>query len=663
MSFISNNIKTLMEKYELKDIHEIITDILPKGYNASALSISINEAKTYPEKQQVTLQGYIDKFEVKPYGKRLKRITAKLYKDGESINLYWISSNQKYQKVLWALEKSAPKNTLLQVTGKIEHYKPNQQTTIVFIVQPKINSIEDNSSKIDQRTKGVIIPEPLYVLKNKITTFQIKSAFREILKKLPNEQKKDIYIPKDLEQRLKLKDLKTSLEYIHGFKPIKVENFEKFVTYPDFIDRIKLEKIWRVLVEANNSIREHLPPLINYEDKTPIVEILKKLPFELTIDQKKAIHGLLLAFSKRGASKSLVFGDVGSGKTLVALIVSYYVYQQGGQVAFITPTGVLSKQHFEEAKELLGVENLFFVDSKAKISEKRKINKVLENREPAIVIGTTSVNSLAFTNLKAIFIDEEQKMGVVAKEKLYNKYKANIVYMTATPIPRTLASSIFTNFNVLEIRVKPAKQKPRITKINLENEDKKMIAEKIKNGEQALVIVPAVSSNDMINVKGAMSKYKKMFPSAKIASIHGKMKKEEIEAIVEEYMKGVIDILIATTMVDSGFSNKNLSFVFIESADRFGISQLHQIRGRCGRGDKQGYCFLIPTAKNIKEKTLKRLNYIVQSEDGFELAKKDAILRGTGDLTNTIQSGTELNFIDYVEEIEVMRAYLKERKN
>ena len=653
-------IRVVEEKFDLRDIHEIITDLLPKGYNASALSISIGKAKTFPEKQQVTLQGYIDNFEVKSYGQRLKRISAKLYKDGESITLYWISSNQKYKTVLWALEKSAKKDVLLQVTGKIEHYKPNNETLIVSIAQPKINALEsEDSPRIEQKGKGVIIPEPLYVLRNKISPFQIKTAFKKIIDNLEKEQKKACFIPKDLETKLKLKDLKTSLQYIHGFKPIKVENFEKFVTYPDFINRIKLEKIWRVLESSSKEVKEEQPPLILYDDKSPIVEILKRLPFELTQDQKKAIHGLLLAFSKRGGSKSLVFGDVGSGKTLVALIVSYYIYQQGGQVAFITPTGVLSKQHFEEAQELLGIQNLFFIDSKTKIGEKRKINKALENGEPAIVIGTTSVNSLLFSNLKAIFIDEEQKLGVVAKEKLYNEHKANIVYMTATPIPRTLASSIFTNFNVLEIRTKPAKQKPRITKINFD--DVNMVAEKLKNGEQGLVIVPAVSSNDMINVKGAMSKYKKLFPFAKIVSIHGKMKKEEVDKIVEEYMQGESDILIATTMVDSGFSNKNLSFVFIESADRFGISQLHQIRGRCGRGDKQGYCYLIPSAKNIKEKTLERLNYIVESEDGFELAKKDVMLRGTGDLTNTIQSGTELNFIDYVEEIEVMREYLKKR--
>jgi len=237
---------------------------------------------------------------------------------------------------------------------------------------------------------------------------------------------------------------------------------------------------------------------------------------------------------------------------------------------------------------------------------------------------------LNFKNLKAIFIDEEQKMGVSAKEKLYKQFneQPHMIYMTATPIPRTLAASIFTNFHVFQIKTKP------------------------KN-------IPSIDSNDMVNVSGTVKKYQKYFPKAKIEFIHGRMKKEDVEDIIERYMNGEFDILVATVMVDSGFSNKNISHVFIENADRFGISQLHQIRGRCGRGEKQGYCYLVPGKQNIKDLTKKRLQYVTESEDGFKLSEKDIELRGSGDLAGEKQSGMDLNFIDWVNEIEVMKEYIK----
>jgi len=657
----------ILKNYELENEHEIITDITPKGYNASSLMIPIPDVARYPDKTVVTVFGYIDKFETKAMGSKLTRISAKLYKDGESITLYWISSNQKYRKVLFSLEKQTPKETLMQVTGKIASFTTGAGFRIMQIEQPKLNAIGGDLEISDQKSEGVVVPEPLYVLRNGTTVFQIKHAFREIIKNL-DKLKNKYYLPEELAKEMNLKPLDLSLKYMHGFIPIKVDKFEEFVTYPEFNKRIALEKIWRIILGSLLSVDEKNIPSIKVTEKD--IEFLKMLsellPFELTEDQKKTMWGLLKIFSEKTGTKSLVFGDVGSGKTLVALFVAYILMKKGHQIAIITPTSILSKQHYEEAKKYLKEDNIFLVHSKTKAKEKAEINKKLEKGEPAIVIGTTSVNSLSFKNLKAIFIDEEQKMGVSAKEKLYKQFneQPHMIYMTATPIPRTLASSIFTNFHVFQIKTKPKNRKERITKIfhfdKSTVEELKEVEERMKKGEQTLVIVPSINSNDMVNVKDTVKKYKKVFKHAKIEYIHGRMKKEDVEDIIERYMNGEFDILIATVMVDSGFSNKKISHVFIENADRFGISQLHQIRGRCGRGETQGYCYLVPGKKNIKDLTKKRLQYVSESEDGFKLSEKDIELRGSGDLAGEKQSGTELNFIDWVKEIDIMKEYIKE---
>lgn len=655
-------IDIILENYELENEHEIITDITPKGYNASSLMIPIPEVSKYPDKTIVTVFGYIDKFETKPMGKKLTRISAKLYRNGESITLFWISSTFKYKKVLFSLEKQTPKETLMQVTGKISSFTTGAGFRIMQIEQPKLNAIGGELE--EKKTEGVIVPEPLYVLKKGTTIYQIKHAFREIIKNLDNLKDK-YFLPDSLATDLKLKPLDISLKYMHGFIPIKVEKFEEFSSYPDFNKRISLEKIWRIILDSSLSFEEKsIPSLkLNKKDIDLLTFLSEQIPFDLTEDQKKTIWGLLNVFTEKTGSKSLVFGDVGSGKTLVALFVAYILMKKGGQVAIMTPTSILSKQHFEEAQKYLKEKNIFLVHSKTKAKEKTEINKILAAGEPAIVIGTTSLNSLKFINLKAVFIDEEQKMGVSAKEKLYKQFneEPHIIYMTATPIPRTLASSIFTNFHVFQIKTKPKNRKDRITQIlSFDNQTELYeVAKRMENNEQTLVIVPSIDSNDMVNVSGTIKKYQKQFPKAKIEFIHGRMKKEEVEDIIERYMNSDFNILVATVMVDSGFSNKNISHVFIENADRFGISQLHQIRGRCGRGEKQGYCYLVPGNKNLKDLTKKRLQYVTESEDGFKLSEKDIELRGSGDLAGEKQSGTDLNFIDWVEEIDQMKDYIQ----
>ena len=664
----------VFEKYSLKNHHELITEILPKGYNVNASTVDIADIKKYPDKTQVTVYGYIDGYNAKPMTgrKALTRISAKLYRDGQSINLFWITSTMKYKGVIFGLEKQSENKQMVQATGKVSSFMGVSKSRFISLEQPKLVSVGASQGKSSQDPSSFVVPDAMYKLKADMTVFKLKNVFRELIKNFDKHsvENAEEFLPLEIEKKLEMQPLKLSLQYMHGFKPIPKAKFEDFVNYPGFIKRVNAERVWSIIKSAfyttTEAKKEGMPKVTDI-DTFSLKALSSMLPFELTKDQRSTIWNLLQVFVETSGSRSLVFGDVGSGKTMIAMFLSYILYKKGYQVVLMTPTSILSKQHAEEFQEFLGGDaDVFLVHSKTKAREKTKINKHLKADKPAIIIGTTSVNSLEYTNVGAVFIDEEQKLGVHAKEKISKSFnnEPHIVYMTATPIPRTLAASIYTNFHVFQVKTKPKNRLARQTSLmDAQDPDRNeldMISKRIANKEQALVIIPSIDSNELANVKGTIAKYTKYFPGTKIKAIHGRLDKKEVEEIIEAYMNGEFEILVATTMVDSGFSNKMLSFVFIENADRFGISQLHQIRGRCGRGELQGHCYLIPTlGKKMKDHTKARLDFVCASEDGFKLSEFDLNNRGSGDLKGTVQSGTELNLIEWTKEIDIMKDYLK----
>jgi len=657
-------ITPVLEAYELDTKEDMLFEILPRDYNTPAMFADIKDIPNLPDKMKVTIFGYIDSFEIKRLNgrKALSQIKAKLYKDGTNIHLHWTTTSAKAKAMLYGLKMKAPKDTLIQVSGKIASYETASGYLFKYIDQPMLNNIENNESNA-----RLIVPEPIYKLKtkSKITSLNIQNAFRELYKNIDSLEREKM-LPKIIEEKLKMTSLDNAIAYTHGLKAIPIEKFQDFLETDIFRRRILIEKIWKIMYEnfhSKQSKSENNDMYVSEEIIKTIQFILNRLEFKLTNDQKKAVWGLLNTFANKKSSKNLVFGDVGSGKTMVSLIIAFVLAKVlKEQIVIMTPTSILAKQHYEEAVEIIGdLVNVEIIHSKTKKKEKDTIQKKLDSGEPTILYGTSSVNGMNYKNLKTIFVDEEQKFGVSDKEKLHKKYNTHIVYMTATPIPRTLASSMYSDFNIFKIEEKPAMQKPRITKVihKLDINEIEFIKSKLREGEQILVIVPAISSNDLISSAHAEKKYKELFPEFKLDKINGRMKPENIEKTTEKFMSGDIDILVATTMVDSGFSNKNLSFVFIENAERFGIAQMHQIRGRVGRGDKQGYCYLIPASTQLKEKTQDRLNSLVESENGFELSMKDIELRGSGDLAGTEQSGSEVNLLEWVNEVEIMNKYLK----
>lgn len=652
-------INNILENYEFSSEREMIYELLPRGYNIPAAYAEISKLKEFPEGTQITTFGYIDKYETTPFGTKLNKIKAKLYKDGDHIYLTWIASKAKTSTFIYGLEQKSKNKSLVQVSGKIKIYEFKGGGEFRFIDAPQLNSV---TKATDGSNAMFIVPEPLYKLKPNIKVSQIQLAFRRVLENWDQLDKSEL-LPIELEQYLGLHTLYESIQNCHGLKPINSKDLTSFLEYNGFRKRLTAEKIWKIVKTGmgvkNTAINAEAQ--IDDQDIDFVKEALSALPFTLTNDQKKAIWGAMKEFSKRKGSKTLVFGDVGSGKTMVALVLAYMLLKNGKQVAILTPTSILAKQHYEEAIRLFPKEEIAIIHSKSTSREKTAINKKLASGKPMIIYGTTSVNSLDFTNLALAVIDEEQKFGVKDKEKLFDRFGCHLMFMTATPIPRTLANVMFSDFEVMKIEEKPAMQKPRITKIaqlqELDLDEINRIRGRMKNGEQTLVIVPSIVSDEMMSVSKAIEKYSYYFPGFKIGSINGKMKPDLVEKVTESFMKGEIDILIATTMVDSGFSNNKLSHVFVESAERFGIAQLHQIRGRVGRGSLQGYCYLSNNSRN--ETSEARLLSVASSENGFELSMKDIEIRGSGNLTGDEQSGFETDFLEWSKEIKVMQNYLK----
>lgn len=664
---------------EEKDIRTFMYSVLPRDYALPDFVVSIDQIHLLPAKTKIVTYGYIDSVKIQHVNSpKIAVITANLYKDGQSVKIKWTVSKAKANAFLYAIQQKIKKNIVtkeppfVQVSGKIGSFSPNKDVTIKYIADPEILSLGFASQKASSLNEKVV-PQPKYKLKQGISHREIRSVFGDIIKHIDVlSQISEGFMPKEIEEKFKMQSLKKSLSFLHGYAAVPREKLDNFVQYDGFKRRVLAEKVWDIVKKSQNAKETSIPSNIAIEEKdiNIITNILERLPFELTKDQKKAIWGILKNISSKGASKNLLFGDVGTGKTMVSLIIAEIFSQKGFQSAILAPTSILAKQHFEEARALFG-DKVFLLHSKTKKSEKRKIEKALENKEPIIIYGTSSLNGLPFTNLGFIVIDEEQKFGVEDKERLYKKFfpNAHTLYMTATPLPRTLTGAIFSDFKAFTIKEKPKQQIPRITTIvdperGISAEFLNYITYAMSKGEQTLVIVPSIFSDETVNTATAKEKYEKLFPHFKIASVHGQMDGKDIEKTMEEFMEGKFNILIATTMVDAGFSNKNLSFVFIENPERFGIAQMHQIRGRVGRGNKQGYCFLCPTRPfyTLKEETRARLQTVANTEDGFFLSKKDMELRGTGDLLGTAQSRGEINLLEWKDEIEEMKKILQKTK-
>lgn len=455
--------------------------------------------------------------------------------------------------------------------------------------------------------------------------------------------------------------------------------------------RMKFEEIfyYQLLAALNRSAIKKLDESIRYQKVGMNARyfIANKLPFELTEDQKRVIREIYDDFRSGYPMNRLLQGDVGSGKTLVALITSLMSVDNGFQVALMAPTEILAFQHYKYFMNLLKdiPVNVGLLTSSTPNNVRKKYLEMAESSELNILIGTHALieEDVQFKNLGYVIIDEQHRFGVIQRAKLKVKGRnPHLLVMTATPIPRTLALTIYSDLDVSFIRTMPANRKS--IKTHVITPDKRIslyefIRKEIQKGNQAYIIYPLIEESGKMDLEDVMSNYSRLkdeiFPDSSVGMLHGKLSSDEKEDIMNKFNKGEIQILVSTSVIEVGIDNPNATVIVIEEAQRFGLSQLHQLRGRVGRSDKQSYCILVSDIEIDESKhkeslfnynsqrsiARERLKAMKKFSDGFKIAEIDFKLRGPGDIFGTKQSGIpEFKFVDIFADqdlIELIREF------
>ena len=394
-----------------------------------------------------------------------------------------------------------------------------------------------------------------------------------------------------------------------------------------------------------------------------------QLPYQLTSAQKRVIREIREDMGSGRQMNRLLQGDVGSGKTIVALFAILIAIENNFQACFVAPTEILAQQHFNSLRELLSDSNinLNLLTGSTKAKERKIINLGLENGTLPILIGTHAVfeENVRFKNLGLAIIDEQHRFGVAQRAKLWSKNTTppHILVMTATPIPRTLAMSLYGDLDISLIDEMPPGRKPIKTMHKYDNNRLKVfqfIKEKIKEGRQIYVVYPLIEESEKLDFKDLMDGYESLsrsfpIPKYQISIVHGKMKADDKAYEMRRFAEGKTQIMVATTVIEVGVNIPNASVMIIESAERFGLSQLHQLRGRVGRGNEQSYCILM-TGSKLSDESKIRVQTMVKTNNGFEIAEVDLKLRGPGNILGTQQSGIlRLKIADIVKDNKLLK--------
>ena len=394
-----------------------------------------------------------------------------------------------------------------------------------------------------------------------------------------------------------------------------------------------------------------------------------QLPYQLTSAQKRVIREIREDMGSGRQMNRLLQGDVGSGKTIVALFAILIAIENNFQACFVAPTEILAQQHFNSLRELLSDSNINInlLTGSTKAKERKIINLGLENGTLPILIGTHAVfeENVRFKNLGLAIIDEQHRFGVAQRAKLWSKNTTppHILVMTATPIPRTLAMSLYGDLDISLIDEMPPGRKPVKTIHKYDNNRLKVfqfIKEKIKEGQQIYVVYPLIEESEKLDFKDLMDGYESLsrsfpIPKYQISIVHGKMKADDKAYEMKRFAEGKTQIMVATTVIEVGVNIPNASVMIIESAERFGLSQLHQLRGRVGRGNEQSFCILM-TGSKLSDDSKIRVQTMVKTNNGFEIAEVDLKLRGPGNILGTQQSGIlRLKIADIVKDNKLLK--------
>ena len=509
--------------------------------------------------------------------------------------------------------------------------------TVIGKYDKKNNNIVAQEIRIESLKEEPSI-EPIYHTTNGITGKQIKNLINNTLKEV---EKVNDYVPEYLNKKYKFIDKLNSIKMVHN--PTDIDILRKART------RLKYEELFLFMLKINYLKNKNhkigLKKIIDYEK---VNTLIKQLPFELTKDQLSSVNEIYNDLISENQMNRLLQGDVGSGKTIVSFITLYMNYLSGYQGCLMAPTEILAIQHYENIKKILDKNvKIELLTGKTKVKEKKEILNKLKNNEIDIIIGTHALisESVEYNNLGLVITDEQHRFGVNQRANLKNKGKTpDILYMSATPIPRTYALTIYGDMEISSIKTMPSGRKEVKTLLKKDSEIKEVLElmyKELKKNHQIYVIAPLIENSensDLENIYELEEKMNKAFGKYyKIGILHGKMSNKEKDNIMNEFKENKINILVSTTVIEVGIDVKNATVITIFDSYRFGLSALHQLRGRVGRSELESYCIL------ISSKETERLNVLTKTTDGFKISEEDFKLRGSGDIFGIRQSG-DMNF-------------------
>lgn len=529
------------------------------------------------------------------------------------------------------LKKKFKAGDWLLLSGPVSYYRRLQFVNPLYeILTP---------ADLEERKAGAIIP--IYPLTEGLTIWDVRRAVRRILEQMPANLTETV--PEFLRQRRGLVTLAEALRDLH-FPGTMADaaRARRRLVYDEFLR-------FELVVARRRARMAREPGLVQPEAGKLTSAFVRSLPFVFTDEQKRVLEEIRADMARAVPMNRLLQGDVGSGKTVVALYACLISAENGHQAAFMAPTEILAEQHYlvhADRLRRIGVKPVLLTGSLRR-DERNEILKKIGGGEAVIVIGTHALieGDIMFKKLGLVVIDEQHRFGVMQRAALVNKgVNPDFLVLSATPIPRTLALTLYGDLDVSTLAEKPPGRGAVITRLVRNAEQKKIydfIRGAIADGRQAFVICPIIETSEKIDLKSVQEAYQEVtdeFPGYKSAVIHGRLKTQERMAIMDSFRAGRIQILVATTVIEVGVDIPNATIMIIRHPDRFGLAQLHQLRGRIGRGEDKAHCFLF-LERFVNPDAFARLKFFEQHNDGFALARMDMKLRGTGEILGQRQHG------------------------
>lgn len=616
-------------------------------YSSRTLIRDLKEGET------TTVFGYIKSVSAFNTQKKLSVVKVTVADESGRLDLSFFQAKSN-RFMLERTKSQFPINAGIMLSGKVK--KNNYDGKLTFD-KPTYSIMTGEFLEDKNSNLNIARIVPIYTVCEDLSIKVLRRAIFNAIQKYKDEIEN--VIPDFMREKIGLLDKKTAVEQIHF--PESQELLEQ-ARFSLIFEELFLIQLKMVRIREQNS-HNHSALALKIKERGLVKEFIDNLPFELTGAQKKAVNEILNDLNSDVPMARLLQGDVGSGKTVVATIMLLAGVENGYQGALMAPTEILAQQHYNNLQQWLspmGISVGLFLGSQGK-KIREKFRTDLRNGQMNIAVGTHALiqEDVDFNNLGAIVVDEQHRFGVKQRNVLKKKSQnPQILTMTATPIPRTLALTVHGDLDLTIIDELPKGRKPIKTSLVTSHRGVyELIQSEIDAGRQAYVVYPLIEESETLSAKAATIEaerlQKEVFPQYKIGLLHGKLKNDEKEQVMKDFKDKKYDILVSTTVVEVGVDVPNATVMLIENAERFGLSQLHQLRGRVGRNNLQSYCILHTSTKS--QETRERLNIMTQTNDGFVIAEKDLQLRGPGEFLGTRQSGLpDLIISDIVRDAKIL---------